>query len=99
MTIPPGQPERLTQDRIVTLFQAELGYQYLDNWQYRRENSHIEEKLLTTYLQERQYRQPLISKALQQLSKVAGDTLIYMCVPGALPRSANECLKSGTAKN
>ena len=27
-----GQPERITQNRIVELFRDELGYAYLGNW-------------------------------------------------------------------
>lgn len=73
MKITPGQSERVTQNRIVTMFQTELNYKYLGNWQYRRKNSHIEEELLSTYLQERKYSQTLITKALYQLNKTAGD--------------------------
>ncbi|MBI4851698.1 MAG: HsdR family type I site-specific deoxyribonuclease [Acidobacteria bacterium] len=54
------------------MFQTELNYKYLGNWQYRRKNSHIEEELLSTYLQERKYSQTLITKALYQLNKAAG---------------------------
>lgn len=73
MTIIPGQPERKTQDRIAKMFQTELGYEHLGNWQYRRKNSHIEKEVLSTYLQERKYSETLITKALYQLNKVAGD--------------------------
>jgi hypothetical protein len=30
-----GQPERATQNRVITLFRDELGYEYLGNWQDR----------------------------------------------------------------
>ena len=30
-----GQIERLTQNRIVQLFQKQLGYSYLGNWEER----------------------------------------------------------------
>lgn len=30
-----GQRERMTQQRIVELFQTDLGYRYLGNWEYR----------------------------------------------------------------
>ena len=45
-----GQPERLTQDRVVQLFRDELKNTYLGNWEGRPNNSNIEEKLLTNYL-------------------------------------------------
>jgi len=38
-----GQIERKTQNRIVTLFQDRLGYNYLGNWEERQNNSNIEE--------------------------------------------------------
>jgi len=37
-----GQIERITQDRVVKLFQDELGYKYLGNWEERENNSNIE---------------------------------------------------------
>ena len=72
MTIVPGQPERVTQNRIVTMFQTELDYTYLGNWQYRRNNSHIEETLLVDYLKQK-YSETLIKKAFYELNKIAGD--------------------------
>ncbi len=30
-----GQPERATQNRVVKLFEEQLGYTYLDDWQDR----------------------------------------------------------------
>ena len=45
-----GQPERLTQNRVVQLFSNELDYVYLGNWEDRPDNSNIEEELLTQYL-------------------------------------------------
>jgi type I restriction enzyme R subunit len=69
-----GQPERPTQNRIVQLFQQQLNYHYLDNWQYRPNNSNIETDLLTTFLRDKQgYSNSLITKALYELNKVAGD--------------------------
>ena len=41
-----GQIERKTQDRVVTLFQDQLGYDYLGNWSDRPSNRNIEETLL-----------------------------------------------------
>jgi type I restriction enzyme R subunit len=45
-----GQPERATQDRILTLFRDELGYRYLGDWRDRDGNTNIEESCLTTHL-------------------------------------------------
>ena len=36
-----GQIERLTQNRIVKLFQNNLNYTYLGNWEERLDNSNI----------------------------------------------------------
>ena len=48
-----GDIERITQNRVVKLFKAKLGYTYLGNWEDRSGNSNIEEELLTSYLLER----------------------------------------------
>ena len=37
-----GQKERATQNRIVQLFQQQLKYDYLGNWEIRKSNSNIE---------------------------------------------------------
>ncbi len=66
-----GQPERATQNRVVTLFQAELGYDYLGNWQDRPNNSNIEEGILTSYLTERGYTPAQIAPALYKLRTAA----------------------------
>jgi type I restriction enzyme R subunit len=46
-----GQPEKVTQNRIVHLFCADLGYNYLGDWIDRPDNSNIEEELLSSWLQ------------------------------------------------
>ncbi|MBI5307007.1 MAG: type I restriction endonuclease subunit R, partial [Planctomycetes bacterium] len=68
-----GQPERLTQNRIVQLFRNELNYSYLGNWEDRTYNSNIEEKLLTTYLTKKGYSPTLITKALYELRVTANN--------------------------
>jgi type I restriction enzyme R subunit len=69
-----GQRERLTQNRIVQLFREQLDYRYLDDWKDRPNNSNIETDILTTFLREKQgYSNSLITKALYELNKVAGD--------------------------
>src|SRR4030066_1593495 len=68
-----GKKERETQNRVVAVFQDELKYRYLGNWEEREENSNIEEELLTAYLSKKGYSQNLIAKALYELGKVAND--------------------------
>ncbi len=62
-----GQPERKTQDRILKLFQEELGYQYLGNWIDRENNSNVEEYYLSSYLTKHGYSPAQITMALHQL--------------------------------
>ncbi len=68
-----GQVERVTQNRVVKLFQKELGYTYLGNWDKREHNSNIEEEWLRPYLARQGYSEVLIGKALQEFRRVAGD--------------------------
>ena len=68
-----GQRERQTQKRIVQLFQQQLGYRYLGNWEDRANNSNIETAILRAYLKKQGYSDTLIRKALYELNKVAGD--------------------------
>ena len=58
---------------MIALFQNELGYRYLGNWEEREDNSNIEEEILTALLTKKGYSQNLIVKALYELGKVAGD--------------------------
>lgn len=62
-----GQPERITQNRVIKLFQDELGYRYLGDWSERANNSNIEETLLTEYLVESGYSHEQISRAIHAL--------------------------------
>ena len=66
-----GQIERITQHRVVKLFQKELGYTYLGDWEEREGNSNIEEELLTKYLKKRKYSDAQISKAIYELKTTA----------------------------
>ncbi|BAY24212.1 type I site-specific deoxyribonuclease, HsdR family protein [Calothrix sp. NIES-2100] len=69
-----GQRERQTQNRIVQLFQQQLKYRYLGDWHDRPNNSNIETEILTAFLRDKQgYSNSLITKALYELNKVAGD--------------------------
>ena len=65
-----GKPEEVTQNRIIKLFQDDLGYTYLGDWEYRDNNSNIEEKYLTAYL-EQTYTPAQISKAIHRLKSEA----------------------------
>ncbi|MDD5473648.1 MAG: type I restriction endonuclease subunit R [Candidatus Methanoperedens sp.] len=66
-----GQIERLTQNRLVALFQKQLDYEYLGNWEERENNSNIEEDILRKYLTGRGYSQALIGKAIYELTQAA----------------------------
>lgn len=65
-----GQIERATQNRIVKLFQEQLHYKYLSNWEERDGNSNIEEAELRKFLQTK-YSAELITKAIFALKKEA----------------------------
>jgi len=66
-----GQIERKTQDNVVALFRQQLGYDYLGNWEYREDNSHVEVELLTQNLLARGYAAALADKAIAELKKAA----------------------------
>jgi type I restriction enzyme R subunit len=61
-----GQPERVTQDRVLALFRDELKYRYLGDWTDRA-NSNIEDDLLSTWLTKQGYTQAQISAATYKL--------------------------------
>jgi type I restriction enzyme R subunit len=61
-----GQSERDTQNRVIALFRDELGYRFLGSWA-DRQNSNIEEKLLTAWLAGRGETVPQIAVALHKL--------------------------------
>jgi type I restriction enzyme R subunit len=62
-----GQPERVTQNRVVALFRDELGYRHLGDWSDRDGNSNVEEKLLSAWLTRRGYTAAQIAVALHRL--------------------------------
>ncbi len=66
-----GSAERLTQDRIIKLFQDQLCYDYLGIWQDREDNQAIEEKYLSANLIKRGYSDNLIQKAVFELKRIA----------------------------
>jgi len=69
-----GQIERKTQTRVVKLFRAALGYDYLGDWEEREGNASIENDLLSAWLKKQGVDEALITRALHLLSKAAGDT-------------------------
>jgi type I restriction enzyme R subunit len=74
-----GKKERETQNRIVALFQNELKYRYLGNWEDREENSNLEEEILSDWLlnkkenNKKKYNKNLADKAIFEFSKAAND--------------------------
>ncbi|MBI5251779.1 MAG: type I restriction endonuclease subunit R [Desulfomonile tiedjei] len=68
-----GQIEKRTQKRVVKLFCDKLGYDYLGDWTDRESNRNIEETYLRPFLKKQGHSEPLISRALYELNKVAGD--------------------------
>ena len=74
-------PERVTQDRLIKLFQDELGYTYLGNWQsgqyqplnHTEDNSNVMETLLTANLSKRGYDPLWINKAIHKIKQEMGN--------------------------
>jgi type I restriction enzyme, R subunit len=66
-----GQPERVTQNRVIALFRDELGYRYIGDWTDRDDNSNIEESLLSAWLSKRGYMPEQISRAIYLLKTEA----------------------------
>ena len=71
----PGDRERRTQNRLVRVFRDQLGYEYVGNWLERVGNSNIEDEPLRGWLTDvQQYEPILVSGALFELRRTAGDT-------------------------
>ena len=65
------KPEKVTQRRVIELFQDQLGYSFLGDRTDRENNSNIEEKYLTAWLERRGYTPEQISAALYRLRSEA----------------------------
>lgn len=68
-----GEKERITQNRVVKLFSDRLNYDYLGNWHDRPDNKNVEETLLRAALAKHDYSEALITRAVYELQRVAGD--------------------------
>ncbi|HBN04275.1 MAG TPA: restriction endonuclease subunit R, partial [Bacteroidales bacterium] len=62
-----GALEVVTQNRLVNLFQKDLGYIYIGNLEDRTDNSNINETLLREYLVSKKYNENQINQAIRQL--------------------------------
>ena len=76
---PRPRTERITQDRVVGLFTANvrhdcLGYRYLGDWKGRAGNRCIESEILRTHLKDRGYTPAQITAAIQVLEAAADPT-------------------------
>ncbi len=68
-----GQIEKKTQQRVVKLFQQQLGYDYLGDWAERPNNANIEAELLRGWLIDQGVEANLASRAIFDLNKAAND--------------------------
>ncbi|MEN9302156.1 MAG: hypothetical protein RL264_585 [Bacteroidota bacterium] len=68
-----GKSERSTQNRIIQLFQEELNYSYLGNWQEEQRTLPVEEELLLGFLLQQGYSEELARKAIDKLIKTASN--------------------------
>jgi type I restriction enzyme R subunit len=65
-----GKLERSTQDRVIKLFQEELDYRYLGNWEEELRSVPVEENLLRAYLIDtKDYSSVLADKAIEKFLK------------------------------
>ncbi len=61
--------ERMTQDRVIRLFQEKLEYEYFGSWHARPNNSNVEEEYLTQFLQKNGHSKEIISRTLDLISQ------------------------------
>ncbi|MBR9920021.1 MAG: HsdR family type I site-specific deoxyribonuclease [Bacteroidetes bacterium] len=69
-----GKLERITQDRVIQLFQKELDYDYLGNWEEQERIIPVEEDLLLNYLKNvKGYSEVLSQKAVEKFVKTVSN--------------------------
>jgi type I restriction enzyme R subunit len=68
-----GQIEKKTQQRVVTLFREQLGYDYLGDWSDRDNNRTVEPDLLRSFLTRQGHDEALINRTLHLLDKAVND--------------------------
>lgn len=68
-----GQKEKITQERVIKLFKAELGYKVLGNLKDREDNSNIDEALLNRFLKKNGVSDVLIHSSISELHKATED--------------------------
>ena len=73
MTGAVNKPERVTQNRVIKLFQEQLAYTYLGNLEDKPNNSNIEVPQLRQYLIAQGYNNEQINKALDKLQTAANN--------------------------
>lgn len=73
-----GQLERNTQNRMVSLLQERLGYEYLGNWEEREGNSNIEVEYLKNNLLARGYSESLADRAIHEFQRTANDQTLSL---------------------
>ena len=75
-----GQPEIVTQRRVLAFFRDSLGYAYLGNWKDRPDNGTLEEELLTSWLARQRYSDKIIARVMFELQKavsLGGSRTLY----------------------
>ena len=75
-----GQPEIVTQGRVIAFFRDSLGYAYLGNWKDRPDNGNLEEGLLSAWLTRQGYSGKVITKVMFELRKavsLGGSKTLY----------------------
>jgi type I restriction enzyme R subunit len=73
-----GQLERNTHNRVVSLLQERLGYEYLGNWEEREGNSNIEVEYLKNNLLARGYSESLADRAIHEFQRTANDQTLSL---------------------
>ncbi|WP_286256826.1 type I restriction endonuclease subunit R [Pseudoalteromonas apostichopi] len=68
-----NKSERVTQNRVVKLFQNELGYTYLGDWRDRSNNQNIEQSYLRKFLENRGHSDEQINRVLSELEAKANE--------------------------